>query len=263
MGARMFAGWGVLTIALVSARADAETVKLADGSVYVGELVEKVPSDHITIRLATGDIRRFEWSALAVTAQAPPVMTVATSAPITTPAPPAHVEVVSDSKGALLMKVEMLPIPTTNPNGNVFHAFTERVVPVCYPPCSADVDSSAAYFIEGAYVSSTRRFAIPAGASKLTIRTGSSTVSAVGGWTLAFGIMSVIFGAIDTPVAFVNATGPWNGWQYVGVTTLIGGGVLMALGIPLIVAGLTHASIGDIDVAHRNRVRWNGALLAF
>jgi hypothetical protein len=39
-----------------------EIVELADGSVYQGTLVERVPSDHVTIELAGGGIRRFEWA---------------------------------------------------------------------------------------------------------------------------------------------------------------------------------------------------------
>jgi hypothetical protein len=265
--------FGITVLFLATpAHADSETVRLADGSVYAGELVEKVPSDHVTIKLATGEVRRFEWATLAGTTQpVPPVqpltsiaqsrLALATFAP-TTPPPPAHIEVTSDSPGALLMKVANVPYTNTNPNtGTVYTGSTERTFPVCYAPCSADIDPTAAYFVTGAYVTETRRFAIPAGDSKLVIHSGSSVVSAVGGWTLAVGVMSGIFGTIATPVAFINATGPWNGWQYLGVTTLIAGAALMLVGIPFIVAGLTHASVGNIQVARKPR--FNGAGFTF
>jgi hypothetical protein len=265
--------FGITVLLLATpAYADPETVRLADGSVYVGELVEKVPSDHVTIKLATGEVRRFDWATLAVATQpVPPVqpvltsiaqskMALATFAP-TTPPPPAHVEVTSDSPGALLMKVAIVPFTNTQANATVYVGSTERTFPVCYAPCSADIDPTAVYFVTGAHVTQTGRFAIPAGDSKLVIQSGSSVVSAVGGWTLGFGVLSGIFGTIATPAAFVNATGPWNGWQYVGVTTLIAGGVLMLVGIPFIVAGLTHASIGSIPVARKPR--FNGAGFTF
>ena len=47
------------------ARTLREVVTLVDGSTYQGELVEKVPGDHVTLQLATGEIKRFEWSQLA------------------------------------------------------------------------------------------------------------------------------------------------------------------------------------------------------
>jgi hypothetical protein len=258
----------LVTLPATHARADAQTVTLADGSVYAGELVEMVPSDHITIKLATGEIRRFEWTALAPSST--PVqssvdqgkqlaLATTVTGPPPLPAEPAHVDVTTDTKGALLMKVETLPYANVTPRPNVFMGFTERTVPVCYAPCSADIDANAAYFVTGAYVSQTRRFALPAGSSRLSIRTGNSNVAGVGGWMLAIGVMSTIFASIEMPVAFVNATGPWDGWRYVGTTALIAGGALMLLAIPFVVAGITHASVGDIQVAHRLHVRGDGA----
>ncbi len=264
---RSFCAVTLVALCATHARADAETVRLADGSVYAGELVEMVPSDHVTIKLATGEIRRFEWAALAPSST--PVQSsvdqgkLALATTVTSPPPPpepAHVDITTDAKGALLMKVETLPYANLTPRPNVFMGFTERTVPVCYAPCSADIDANAAYFITGAYVSQTRRFALPAGSSRLAIRTGNSNVAGVGGWMLAIGIMSTIFASIEMPVAFVNATGPWDGWRYVGTTTLIAGGALMLLAIPFIVAGITHASVGDIQVAHRLHVRGDGAV---
>ena len=39
-----------------------QLVHLQDGSIYQGELVEFVPNDHLTLRLASGEIKRFAWS---------------------------------------------------------------------------------------------------------------------------------------------------------------------------------------------------------
>lgn len=44
---------------------DALTVVLKNGASYHGELVERVPGDHVTLRLATGDIKTFAWSEVA------------------------------------------------------------------------------------------------------------------------------------------------------------------------------------------------------
>lgn len=40
-------------------------VVLVDGGELQGELVERIPGDHLTLQLATGEIRRIEWAAIA------------------------------------------------------------------------------------------------------------------------------------------------------------------------------------------------------
>src|ERR1700689_677802 len=36
-----------------------------DGATFRGELVEKVPGDHVTIKLASGEVKRFAWADVA------------------------------------------------------------------------------------------------------------------------------------------------------------------------------------------------------
>lgn len=55
----------------VAAAQESYVVKLKDGSIYQGDLVEYVPEDHVTIHLATGETRRFAWSEIANAKQAP------------------------------------------------------------------------------------------------------------------------------------------------------------------------------------------------
>lgn len=40
-------------------------VNLKTGASYSGQLVERIPGDHVTIKLATGEVKRFEWEELA------------------------------------------------------------------------------------------------------------------------------------------------------------------------------------------------------
>ncbi len=263
MNLRSTLALGLVLLVSRAALAESETVRLADGSVFSGELVEKVPNDHVTIKLATGDVRRFEWSALAPTAKAEVAPSNAAGAaqtvqPITIapqlpplPPRPAHVRFESDSKGALLMRVDYVPL--TN---NVGTFTTQRETPVCYAPCAADADANSIYYVTGPYITRSNNFAIPEGSSTLTARTGSSAVTAAGGWMIGIGVLSTIAGAIATPVAFADSkTSQWNGWQYYGVTSLIAGGALILLGIPFLIAGRTHVALGDVDVAH-HKVRF-------
>jgi len=259
MRSKVLAAALLASAALVSvdARADTERVQLADGSVFEGELVEKVPNDHITIKLATGEIRRIEWSAVAP--QAPPPSPFAPfTAPAQAPAPSAHVSVESDRPGPVLMKDPGYGETFTNTQGPATLSLLsdQNPVPVCYAPCAADVDPRATYYVTGAYVSRTRSFAIPSGNSTLHISPGSSVVSALGGWSLGLGILAIVVGGVELPVSFIdaNTSAGLNGWQYAGIGTLIAGASLALLAIPLLLAGNTHATINGIDVA-RDKVR--------
>src|SRR4051812_30007389 len=58
-----FAG-GVAIAAVAHADDGRIHVVLVDGSEVQGELVEKVPGDHLTIQLATGEIRTIPWASI-------------------------------------------------------------------------------------------------------------------------------------------------------------------------------------------------------
>jgi hypothetical protein len=64
----MLGAWALIVlIPLGAAAADSprtEWVVLKSGAVYQGELVEKVPGDHLTLKLATGEIKNFGWNEL-------------------------------------------------------------------------------------------------------------------------------------------------------------------------------------------------------
>ena len=236
-----------------AALASTERVHLNDGSTYEGELVEKVPNDHVTLKLATGEVRRFEWGAIAPERAAPapaattmPGVTGVVAQPPPLPPRPAHLRFTSDAKGTLLMRVD-----TVMNNTAVYPSTLETETPVCYAPCKADVDANARYYVRGAYVERSRSFSIPEGDSKLEARTGSSVTRAIGATSLTFGILSTIAGLIITPVAFATSDtrNGWDAFEDWGVASLVGGGALILLGIPLMIAGVTHVGIGDMDVA--------------
>jgi len=242
-----------LMLAAPLAHADTETVRLADGSVFAGELVEKVPNDHVTIKLATGEVRRFAWSAivapsapLAMAAAAQPQVVVQQLPPL---APrTANVRFVSNSKGTLLMRVDSIP--------NLQGWAQTRESPVCYAPCTAAVDANATYYVQGYNISPSARFAIPEGSSNVSVRTGSEALTVAGVSLASLGSMSVITGAIATPIAFADSkTSGINGWEAFGLSALIGGAVFLLVGIPLVVAGHTRVTLGDMDVALGKHLR--------
>ena len=260
------------------AHADIERVLLHDGSVIEGDLVEKIPNDHVTLKLATGEVRRIEWQAIVSSNRA------SAKAPQTAPAqsvtsllaPPqlaqlTHVDVTTDSPGPVLMKNAGPDVSTLGAGVVSITNDAGLPVPVCYAPCSADVDPRATYYVTGAYVTRTRNFALPAGSSALSIHAGSSTVRALGGASLAVGITTLVVGAVWLPLSFLNFSCDYdcppaqpglNGWQWAGIGILIAGGALSLLSIPFILAGQTHAWVNGIDVA-RGKVRLTTRGLAF
>lgn len=70
----------------VSGAAALERITLLDGSVYQGELVEKVVGDHVTLKLATGAVKRFDWRSLRGEAAAPEPLAPEAATPPAAPA---------------------------------------------------------------------------------------------------------------------------------------------------------------------------------
>jgi len=74
---------GVLLLVPTTARADQAstiTITLKNGAQYRGELVEKVPDDHVTIKLATGETPAWSTSRAPVARPPRPTRTRATYA---------------------------------------------------------------------------------------------------------------------------------------------------------------------------------------
>jgi hypothetical protein len=53
--------------------APVENVRTKNGSIYHGEIIEKVMRDHVTIKLATDEVKTIEWQDIALTETAPTV----------------------------------------------------------------------------------------------------------------------------------------------------------------------------------------------
>jgi hypothetical protein len=236
-----------------SAHAETETVHLSDGSVFAGELVEKVPGDHVTIKLASsGEVRRFAWSAIASQPLAVAVGQPQVIVPQLPPLPPRSgtVRFVSNNKGTLLMRVDSIPAFTVNGWGQT------RQSPVCYAPCTAVIDANATYYVEGYNISASTHFAIPEGSSTVSVRTGAEALTVTGVTLASLGSMSLITGAIATPIAFADSKSPGiNGWEAFGLSALIGGAAFILIAVPFILAGRTRVTLGDMDVALGKHLR--------
>jgi len=231
----------LLTLTIAAIAHAQERVTLADGTVMQGELVEKVPGDHITIKLATGEIRTIQWSALAPQVQQPPPAVTAPMNVTTPTGPTTHVAIDADRPGVTLLRVTGLGmVQAATSYGTAFGSFMSYQ-PVCVAPCEANVEAGAMYRVGGDGVTPTSTFSLPAPAPGrpllLHVHAGSAGARIGGLWLVITGITFAVTGGTLAGVfaALQNDadsnTGPWIAG---GLVTAGVGVVMTALGIWLV-----------------------------
>jgi len=283
-----------LCAAAASARADApppalpqDTVTLRSGAIYSGRIVEKVPGDHETLQLATGEIKRFDWSDLV-----PPGEAGARPA-----APP-------ESSGDRVV----VSLETNDPRAAVVQIVGEGTVygyggamPLvlrerrCVAPCGVALDRAGTYLVAGQGVAPSDTFALPPspGPLRLQVETGSRAANNWGRVATWLGIGLAVAGGSMGLVAAVESnastnalppscvgpnlgkpgcevTGPGSSFPFVGlgVGLAVAGAVLLGVGIPLWVINRTRVSVAGgerlaADDAPAPEIRWTPAGLAF
>src|SRR5688572_11205712 len=93
----------LLLIAALLLAGDADTlIVLRDGSRFRGELVEEIPNDHLTIKLATGEVKRFAWADIASNRDLGSTMNPSSSAT----ADSVTVDIQADRSGVVLFRRE-------------------------------------------------------------------------------------------------------------------------------------------------------------
>ncbi len=224
-----------------------ERVTLADGTVMQGELVEKVPGDHITIKLATGEIRTIQWGALApVQQQQQPMMQGPPQPP---QGPVARVQLDADKPGVTLLKVTGFGIVHAySAYGSATGGFM-NFEPVCVAPCQANAEQNAMYRVAGDGVTPTSTFGLPApapdGAVHRHVAAGSAGARVAGIWLTVGGITLLVTGGMlaGLGAALNDPTSPYSDMSGLIVSGLVTAGVgvvLTAIGIPLIVSSGTN-----------------------
>jgi hypothetical protein len=222
--------------------AEVERVDLRDGGAVQGELVERVPGDHVTLKLATGEVRRIEWAAIAAVA---PGAGAGEPARRTMP-----VSVSSDHPGTSLYRVDRLAtLITVRGYGTL-----ARIAKVCDAPCQTrlEADPDVSYYADGPDLPASRAFTLADPVRSLTVTGGSTTMLGLGAASILVGGLAVatggslwIIGAVQTSDAARtgHSVGP-NGHTLTraGMGTLISGVALVAIGIPLVLLGRTHVT---------------------
>ena len=186
-----------------------QLVALKSGVVLVGALVEYVPGSHITLRLATGEVRRTEWADIQNhsppgTAPAPPQPAVAPPppAPVAPPVPArpdaqtiVHIET-NDPAVTLTRQMGQGAVVGYGYNGSYVGTVT-MWQNVCRAPCDQPVDRSAEYAIRGNGITPSGLFTLPAsGPTLLRVRAGRFGARLGSAMAIGFGVMGIITGAI-------------------------------------------------------------------
>ena len=171
----------VFALALIAAPAVAHAdaaveITLKDGSSYRGELVERIVGDHVTLKLATGEIRTVPWSDMRTDSAAP--------APSRKPAIAEErldVDVVVGGRAAQLERLVVV--------GAGRGAGIKGYEPVCTTPCTTPTDRVSTYRLAGDGVTPSKDFQVSPGDWELRLRVdpGSSTKRTLGWWTIVMG----------------------------------------------------------------------------
>lgn len=231
-------------------------VWLKSGAIVRGELVELAPSDHVTVRLASGEIRRYSWSDVrdteteAVTEVTPPKPKELGREPAPT-ARKAQVRLTlrADDMEATLEKAESGPPPI------VFGTDLGPWQRVCTAPCDVRVDANGDYRVAGDGINPSSRFRLTPGADyHLEAETGSARAHLLSG--LLFG-GALACGVLAGTTYAVTHTGENPSRDNTLTYVVLGVGVVaLAVSIPLwLTSGTSVQTENGESVAHRGSLR--------
>jgi hypothetical protein len=236
------------------ARADAdEIVVLHDGSRFRGTLVELVANDHVTIKLATGEVRRFAWADVEKTEE------VTTTPPPQQPVTPQGVFVeLAAPPGALLQH----RTGTVAAHGRMGEAAIWS--DACTAPCQMEVPGGV-YRVGGPSFRGTSEINLPtSGRVRVDAQLGSASATLGGSLLAIFGGallgVGVIYGVLGTVFA---TTGTTPASKDLGVTFAAVGGISGAVGLVLLIPGVivvsnnsSHAAVVQLARATTTGLRF-------
>lgn len=212
------------------------TVWTKDGGMFRGEVVERVPNDHVTIKLATGETKRIEWKDIERDSIAPAPTAAPTNAPKGIDEPGADVVAAPVHVGP---RIHLVGPATLSLERDAGHAVTEgggvgltRYELVCRAPCDVEVPAGSGYRVAGDDRGS-RSFTIAPGDRAIGAHFGSKGSLGAGIALLSVGVAALFAAEVD----FVRHSGPllFNGDD--GERKLEGGAFLVA-GLVMTVVGI-------------------------
>jgi hypothetical protein len=222
-------------------------VTTKDSAEYCGDLVEKVPGDHVTIKEATGEVKRFAWSDVtgetSHEAPAAPAPAPGASTKEETDKPP-QVHIVVDGEPGVLLERRQNASEGWSATIWPGYSYVETWEVACVAPCKTVVDAASTYRVNGTGVATSRNFVLPPGRDPLRLHlVPRSAVLHATGIVLSFvgGLLALAGGAslasspaISDAAAAANVRG--LGWVGLGA-----GALMMVIGIPTWIATYSYA----------------------
>jgi hypothetical protein len=212
------------------------TIVTRDGAVFRGELVEKVPGQQVTLRLATGEYRRVRWdyiSQLNSGASEPPSLV--------------HVFFRAAEPDAVLQKLDAA--------GNWFN--------VCQTPCAGKVSARGTYRVGGEDIRESAPFrlrsktgvvGVDATRVGTTGRTTWGSVLTIGGGAAAYiGLIVLSVNALPDNDGYYDSNDS-NDWsdddrrdaQWTGFILMLGGGAAGIVGLVTLIRNKTEVRVVDL-----------------
>lgn len=240
----------------------AVTVWTKDGGMFRGEIVERVPNDHITIKLATGETKRIEWKDVerdslgTPTLPAPEAATTADAADVSvTPTTPI-------GKGRVTLRGSGVRLERLARTAEGYGTKVSGYDIICIAPCDAVVTPGGGYRVSGEGLRSSKHFEIGQGAHSIdaelgsNLRTGGALVfTALGGSAMFLG---GVFAAVGTRTAtdYGSGTGKTTThedttWRDTGLVLLGIGAVSLVVGLVLFANNANSVKLDDREVATR------------
>jgi hypothetical protein len=252
------AGIALLLVAGVALADDVESVQTKDGSVYRGELVERVVNDHVTLKLATGEIKTIAWSDIKPSETRPPP-----------PRPPDGVAITfeSDEPRATLQRYVgsgnvavdyVTPYGTTVGSGDADLALFQDV---CTSPCSQHIAPGGRFRVGGEGLVPTDSFTLKADEpSQISASMSSRGKRTAGKYLTITGIAPTLVGAIFLGVApSESSVAPCAGCVNMQASMFLWGGIVTGVGATMLTIGIvlwaTSGSSAIVNGVHVGHVR--------
>lgn len=227
------------------------SVSLKNGNLYRGELVERIQGDHITLKLATGELKTFAWDELAPAPPPPGIPPAPAPRPVIQAPPPDPGTLVTlNGDGVRLERLTgTASVSMAWGSGGWGSGSAELYEVVCMAPCNKQVDPSAQYRLAGPGLVATGTFPISGSTAHIDAHMGSRA-QRTGGWVifgvgLAVGAMGFLIGAAvgTEPTTLSGGTQVGGG----GTPYLIAGGIGVAAAIGGLVMVVTAASSAVVN----------------
>ncbi len=258
---------GLLSLANTASAWEPELINLRNGGVVRGDLVEKVPSDHVTLKLATGELRVIPWQDIQQSpAPVAPTIQASPAAPLKVGPPPlvagreVHIVFKSDV-GARLECLDTGGVVVDRARSRALMSSGGRFTSICENSCDTTATADAQYRVSSASTHYVKPFRLEPGDATVDLQAAEDGKYSAGAIMLALGISAIASGGIAVGLAYLTAT---TSYDVVGsVTTatstpvsglLIGG--LVTGGIGLILAGI---GVPLLITNHAARRSTNGA----